>query len=182
MSLRRDFLAGLGTLAPAQSVRVPLRLVTNNIGGDDNSVLIDLVQVLDSQDQVVAGALLNPSFEMPVLGAGGYQYRPSGGVWAFSNSAGIADFRGPFGYYESSFYDGAQFGFVQGSGTISQNMSLLAGRAYRLRVVALNRNQQNNSGNNTLTLNVAGQDLLTETPPLMGFADWVEYRTPLFTA
>jgi predicted aconitase with swiveling domain len=83
-------------------------------------------------------ALVNPSFEVPALGSG-YQYNPStsGVGWTFSANSGIQGNGSAWGAAPAA--DGTQTAFVQGTGSISQTLSLNAG-GYTLSFQAARRN------------------------------------------
>jgi hypothetical protein len=82
-------------------------------------------------------ALANGSFELPAL-SGGYQYNPSatGIGWIFTSSSGIQGNGGAWG--AASAPDGVQTAFIQGTGAISQTLSLNAG-SYTLLLNAAQR-------------------------------------------
>ena len=163
-------------------VNVDLLFRTVNLDNDDNSVTLDLVQILDSNGQVVAGAIKNPSFEYPVMGRGGYQYNPPGADWTFNSQSGISDVDGPWLYY-SGVADGSQCAYLQVTGaTLAQTISLPSRSSYQLRFYALVRNMQNNSGQIEIHALVNGQELLVAVPPLQARVDhWFDYTTPPFS-
>jgi hypothetical protein len=74
-----------------------------------------------------AGAItiVNPSFETPIEGAGGYQYQPTGAGWTFSAGAGIGGTGSP--WFAGNPPDGTQAAFMQATGdwsaTISQDLT-----------------------------------------------------------
>jgi hypothetical protein len=82
-------------------------------------------------------ALANPSFESPAL-SGGYQYAPSGsGVgWTFSGGSGIQSNGSVWG--ATAAPDGSQTAFIQGTGVISQTLTVTAG-SYTLSFAAAQR-------------------------------------------
>ena len=66
-------------------------------------------------------AIVNPSFESPDLGAGGYGYQPAGATWTFSAGAGIAGTGSP--WIAGSPPDGNQAAFMQATGSWSATIS-----------------------------------------------------------
>jgi hypothetical protein len=82
--------------------------------------------------------LVSPSFEIPVLSSGGYQYNPSaaGIGWTFSSQSGIQGNGSAWG--AAAAPDGTQTAFIQSVGSISQTLSLNAG-SYMLSFQAARR-------------------------------------------
>ena len=83
------------------------------------------------------GSLVNPSFESPALGSS-YQYPPtaSGVGWTFANGSGIQG--NGSAWAAAAAPAGTQTAFIQGTGTISQSLSLTAG-SYTLSFKAAQR-------------------------------------------
>jgi hypothetical protein len=80
--------------------------------------------------------IVNPSFEIPSLGAGGYSYNTAGATWVFANHSGEAATGSP--WFSGSPPDGTQAAFLQnllgdaaGSDSISQNLGLSIGTLYQ---------------------------------------------------
>jgi len=95
----------------------------------------------------------NFSFETPSIGAGGYQYNPSGGSWTFGgtsgNGSGIVGNGSPF--FNPSAAQGVQAAFVQKNGTISQAISgFTPGINYTLSFLAAERPNNTQSWNVTV--------------------------------
>jgi hypothetical protein len=90
--------------------------------GSTSTALSQLVNSVAPPSSVV-----NPSFEIPALPSGGYQYNPSsaGIGWTFSAGSGIQ--RNGSAWGAAGAPDGVQTAFVQGTSTISQTLSLNAG-------------------------------------------------------
>jgi hypothetical protein len=88
-----------------------------------------------------ANSLVNPSFEIPVLQSGGYQYHPSatGIGWTFSSNSGIQRNGSPWNAADAP--DGVQTAFIQNTSTISQSLSLNAG-SYTLTFKTARRSSQ----------------------------------------
>ena len=90
------------------------------------------------QEQVTSSSsLLNTGFEIPALGPS-YQYTPSapGVGWSFVGGAGIQGNGSAFG--AASAPEGTQSAFIQGTGSMSQTLSLTAG-SYTLSFQAAQR-------------------------------------------
>jgi PEP-CTERM motif len=88
-----------------------------------------------------ASLIINPSFEIPSLGAGNYSYNTSGATWVFANHSGEAATGSP--WFSGSPPDGTQAAFLQnlvgdaaGSDSISQSLGLSIGTLYQFTVSA----------------------------------------------
>ena len=82
--------------------------------------------------------IVNPSFETPVLGAGGYQSNPTGAGWTFTGSVGIA--ANGSSWYSPNAPDGTQAAFVQSASVaITQNIAFPAAGTYTLGFFAVTR-------------------------------------------
>ena len=83
-------------------------------------------------------------FEAPALGAGNFQYDPTGTIWTFSGGAGIAANGSGFTNGNPSAPQGTQVAFLQGKGSFSQSITLGAGN-YQISFQAAQRagNHQN---------------------------------------
>jgi len=102
---------------------------------NNGSISATLTQVVNSSGG--ASSLVNASFETPGLGKG-YQYNPSGsGIgWTFDSQSGIQGNGSAWGAVAAP--DGVQTAFVQGTGTLSQTLSLNGG-GYTLSFQAAHR-------------------------------------------
>jgi hypothetical protein len=84
----------------------------------------------------------NFGFETPNLGAGNYQYDPSGGSWTFGGSPGNGSglVANGSGFGNPNVPQGGQAAFVQGNGTMSQAISgLIPGTTYTITFSAAQR-------------------------------------------
>ena len=135
-------LAGSGNTRTAQCATAALTAGTHSItavyGGDASntgSTSSALSQVVNSSPP--PATLVNGGFETPVLTAGSYQANLTGaGVgWTF-NSTGIQSNGSAWG--AASAPEGSQTAFIQGTGTISQALTLSAG-TYTLTFKAATR-------------------------------------------
>ena len=101
--------------------------------GGDNTALIDNVQVVASP--TLPAQPIDAGFESPDVGANtfaAFQYAPSGTPWTFTalsgtNGSGIAGNGSGFTDQNPNAPEGTQVGFIQGTGSISQTVSLAAG-------------------------------------------------------
>ena len=86
----------------------------------------------------VVNALVNPSFEIPVLPSGSYQFNPSatGIGWTFSAYSGIQ--RNGSGWGAAPAPAGTQTAFISANSTIRQTLNLTAG-SYTLSFQAARR-------------------------------------------
>jgi hypothetical protein len=98
--------------------------------GGDNTALIDQVVLVE-----VAGQppIADQGFEqVSVVGAGGYQYDPTGAAWTFSGQSGIAAIGSNFTAGEPSVPEGLQVAFLQETGSFSQSVAGWAAGSYQL--------------------------------------------------
>ncbi len=87
------------------------------------------------------GNFSNASFESLPVGQndfGAFRYTPSGAGWVFSEGAGIAGNRSGFTEQNPAAPDGSQVGFIQFTGSITQNVRVAAG-TYRVSAQAAQR-------------------------------------------
>ena len=131
-----DYTATFTATAATQT----LSFVGTDLAGGNNTVFIDNVQIVSSEAASVTVA--NFGFETPNLGAGNYQYNPSGGSWAFRgaspNGSGIV--ANGSGFNNPNVPQGGQAAFVQEYGTISQAISgLVPGTNYTITFSAAQR-------------------------------------------
>ncbi len=89
--------------------------------GGDNTAFLDEVSIS------TANAISDGSFETPVLNTATYQFAPTGSAWQFSGGSGIASNGSNFATGNPSAPDGTQIAIVQGNGSMSQAVDLLAG-------------------------------------------------------
>ena len=85
--------------------------------------------------------VLDPGFEDPILGTGGsaYQYDPTGTVWSFSGTAGVAANGSVFTAHSPNGPQGSQVGFLQATGTMSQAVNFAVAGTYQISVSAAQR-------------------------------------------
>jgi hypothetical protein len=129
-----------------------------------------------AQELIVSSTPVPPiggdfGFETPVVGAGRFQYAPSGSPWAFAGGAGITGSASAFGNPPAP--QGQQAALVQGGGaTIAQSVpGWQTGTSYTLTVDAAQRSFH---GTNTQSVRVLldGAALGTITPTGTGYAPY----------
>ncbi len=99
--------------------------------GGDNTALIDQVSIVAAQPNQP----LDPGFEAPSVGAGTYQYDPSGSPWTFNGYAGVAGNSSAFTSGNPNAPQGGQVAFIQITGSLSQSV-VLAGGTYSISLEA----------------------------------------------
>jgi hypothetical protein len=120
-------------------------------------------------------ALADAGFESPVVGSSAFQYDPAGAGWTFTGPAGIAGDGSGFTAANPPAPEGAQVGFVQEAGSLSQSVTLAAG-VYTFSFEAAQR--ANWSTTQTFQVLVDGQAVATVTPAGTSYAS---YTTAPFT-
>jgi RHS repeat-associated protein len=95
-----------------------LLLQGQNANGGLNAMLLDGV-TLDGN------SVPNGSFESPALSD--YQYRPADAAWTYGDSAGITANGGKFSGSSEPAPDGAQSGFIEGTGSLWRTFTLASG-------------------------------------------------------
>jgi RHS repeat-associated protein len=115
----------------------------DSAGGNGNAAFIDAVQV--------TGAIVipNPGFEAPALGAGNFQYSPTGGSWTFGGGTGISANGSGFTSGNPGAPQGGQVAFIQfGSDDVFyQSLSgFQAGVTYTVSFFAAQRGNSSNGG------------------------------------
>src|SRR4029079_13836102 len=78
-------------------------------------------------------------FEQVSVGAGQFQYRPSGSTWTFSGSSGIAANNSGFTRGNPSAPEGTQVAFLQTTGSFTQSVSNWSAGSYVLTFNAAQR-------------------------------------------
>jgi hypothetical protein len=89
--------------------------------GGDSTAFIDQVSIAP------ANAISDGSFETPALDTGTYQFAPTGSSWQFSGGAGVASNASAFTSGNPNAPDGTQVAILEGDGSMSQSVDLLAG-------------------------------------------------------
>jgi len=99
--------------------------------GGDNTTFLDQI--------TVAPSIGDPSFEQPVVGAGTFKYDPTGSPWVYTGGAGISSNNSGFTSGNPPAPQGTQVAFLQGTGTITQNVINWAAGSYVLTFDAAQR-------------------------------------------
>ena len=120
-----------------------LTFVGLDSAGGDNTAFIDGVTLAVAPTTPTLG---DSSFEAPALGTGGYQYAPAGTPWTFTGNAGITANRSAFTGGNPDAPDGAQVGFLQTTGTITQTVTFATAGSF---VVSFLAAQRGNNGGST---------------------------------
>ena len=112
-----------------------------------------------------AAPIADAGFEAVPVGTGSYtsfEYDPTGSAWNFSGSAGVAGNGSGFTSGNPNAPEGTQVGFLQGTGSFSQTVTLPAG-TYSLSFQAAQRGNWNQGGQ-TFEVEVDGNVVGTFTP------------------
>ena len=116
--------------------------------------------------------LSDGGFESPSVGSGSsaYSYDPTGTPWTYSGYAGVSGNGSAFTSGNSNAPEGAQVGFVQITGSMSQSLSLAAG-TYAVSFLAVKRG--NGGGNEDFRVSVDGTSVGTFKPSSTSYANLV---------
>jgi hypothetical protein len=112
--------------------------------GGDNTAFIDAVAVTTSSPTLVG----DPGFEQVVVGAGHYQYRPTGSPWTFTGGSGISGNNSGFTSGNPPAPQGVQVAFIQQTGSFSQSVAGWAAGTYVLTFDAAQRGNHQASQQN----------------------------------
>jgi hypothetical protein len=118
----------------------------------------------------------DPGFEKPSVGAGSFQYQPSGSPWTFSTYAGVSGNGSGFTDGNPDAPQGTQVAFLQGPSSASQAITFAAG-TYSIGFRAAQRGNYQYSSQ-TIQVQVDGNVVGTYTPPDTSYS---AYNTPSFT-
>jgi hypothetical protein len=122
-----------------------------------------------------AATIINPSFETPSLGAGGYSYNTAGATWVFAGHSGEAGTGSP--WFAGAPPDGTQTAFLQnlsgdalGSDTFSESVTGLSiGTFYQFTFFAADRPGY---PTDPFTVSLGANNLGTFTPPSTTFTSY----------
>lgn len=120
-------------------------------------------------------AIADAGFEAPVVGAGKYLYRPVGGPWTFSLTAGISGNGSSFTSGNQNAPEGVQVAFLQKNGYCSQAVDAWAG-SYRVYFKAAQRGN-NGTSREDFAVTIDGIAIGTFTP---SGTLYQPYSTPIF--
>ena len=109
--------------------------------GGDNTAFVTNVMI------VAPPIVGDPGFQMSPVGTGtsAYAYDPTGTPWSYSGSSGLAGNGSGFTGGNPDSPSGGQVAFLQGTGSISQTVSVNAG-TYSVNLEAAQRANDNNGG------------------------------------
>ena len=140
-----------------------LSFVGINPSGGDNTAFIDQVAVNQPGLQMVA-YMQDPDFASPSVGVGtsAYGADPIGSPWTFMGPAGVAGNGSAFTSGNTPAPSGTQVAFIQGTGSVSQSITLAAG-SYTVSFTAAQRaNFQ--ASNQTIGVLIDGMPIEWFTP------------------
>src|SRR5208283_6050158 len=100
-----------------------------------NTALLDQVAVAP----VSTYSIGDPGFEQVLVGAGEFQYRPTGSPWVFSGSSGISGNNSGFTSGNLPAPQGSQVAFIQGHGSFTQTVSTWTAGSYEVTFDAAQR-------------------------------------------
>ena len=103
--------------------------------GGDNTAFIDQVAVASASPSSIG----DPGFEQAVVGAGQFQYGPTGSPWTFTGSSGISGNNSGFTSGNPNAPQGAQVAVLQQTGSFSQSVAGLTAGSYVLTFDAAQR-------------------------------------------
>jgi surface-anchored protein len=139
-------------------------------GAGDRTALVDLVEIVTPTSPpppATPVALANAGFEAPGVGGGAFQYDPSGAGWTFSSQSGVTGNGSGFTGGNPDAPEGGQVAFLQGAGSVAQQVTLAAG-TYTLSFRAAQRGNFNPDGPQTVRAALAGT-ARTFTPAGAGY-------------
>ncbi len=141
--------------------------------GGDNTAFLDQVAVAP----VSTPSIGDPGFEQVVVGAGNFQYDPTGSPWTFSGSSGISGNNSGFTSGNPPAPQGSQVAFLQGTGSFTQSVAGWAAASY---VLTFDAAQRGNFGVSQQNFNVLidGSVVGTFTPSSTSYQS---YSTAAFT-
>jgi hypothetical protein len=122
--------------------------------------------------------LLDTGFEDPsqATGASGYTDDPTGSAWTFRGTAGLAGNGSSITRGNPYAPEGSQVAFLQGAGTVSQVVNILAAGTYQLRLSAA-QGGKNGTRNESVQVQVDGTVVAVFTPTGTSYAT---YTIPSF--
>jgi autotransporter-associated beta strand protein len=153
-----------------------LSFAGTDLAGGDNTVFLDNVRI-----GIVLSSVANASFELPVLGAGNFQYSPAGASWTFTgaNPSGAGIVANGSGFGNPNAPDGVQAAFIQEFGTISKTISgLVPGGTYAINYSAAQRSGPNQHGGESWNVKIDNAVIQSNNP---GGTSYGEY-TATFVA
>jgi subtilase family serine protease len=141
--------------------------------GGDNTTFLDQIAVAPASTPSIG----DPGFEQVVVGAGNFQYDPTGSPWTFSGGAGISGNNSGFTSGNPPAPQGVQVAFLQGTGLFTQSVAGWAAGSYVLTFDAAQRENYQASQENFNVL-IDGSVVGTFTP---SGTSYQSYSTTAFT-
>ena len=142
--------------------------------GGDNTAFIDQVAVATPSSPSIG----DPGFEQPVVGAGQFQYDPTGSPWAFSGLSGISGNNSGFTSGNPNAPQGAQVALLQGTGSFTQSVTGWAAGSYVLTFDAAQRGNFGVSQQNLEVL-IDGSVVGTFTPSSTSYQSYSTVAFPV---
>ena len=139
--------------------------------GGDNTAFVDAVALASPSP------IGDPGFEQVQVGAGHYQYRPTGSPWTFSGNSGISANNSGFTSGNPPAPQGTQVAFLQTTGSFTQTVTGWAAGSYVLTFDAAQRGNYQASRQDFEVL-VDGTVISTFTP---SGTSYQSYSTAAFT-
>ena len=149
-----------GYVTPAFTVAAGAHTITFqglDTAGGDNTAFVDAVSLAS------VPSIGDRGFEQVVVGAGHFQYDPTGSPWTFSSSAGISGNSSGFTAGNPPAPQGSQVAFLQKTGSYSQSVAGWAAGSYVISFDAAQRQNYQASHQNFKVL-VDGTVVGTFTP------------------
>ena len=141
--------------------------------GGDNTAFVDQIAFTSNSSATIG----DPGFEQDVVGAGKFQYDPTGSAWAFSGSSGISGDNSGFTAGNPPAPQGVQVAFIQGAGSFSQTVATWAAGTY---VLTFDAAQRGNFGTSKENFNVLIDGSVVSTFTPRG-TTYQSYTTATFT-
>ena len=159
---------------PAFTVAAGAHTVTflgmNPLGGDDTAFI-------DEATIAAANPISDGSFQTPAIDVGQYQYAPTGSAWQFSGGAGLSSNDSAMTSGNPNAPNGVQVAILQGNGSMSQPVDLVAG-SYNLSFQAAQCATNTQSQGQQIQVLVDGAQVGAITPVGTGYS---LYETANFT-
>ena len=141
--------------------------------GGDNTIFLGQISLAKATSAEIG----DPGFEQVVVGAGQYQYDPSGSSWVFSGSSGVSGNNSAFTKGNPPAPEASQVAFIQSQGSFSQSVSNWIAGSYVLTFEAAQRSNYQASKQNFSVL-VDGTVVGTFTP---SNSSYQSYSTTAFS-
>ena len=141
--------------------------------GGDNTAFIDAVVLT----QVTTTSFVDSSYERVQVGAGEFQYRPTGSPWSFSDGAGLVANGSGFTSGNPNARRGNQVVFLEERGSFTQTVTDFAAGSYLLTFDAAQRGNHQASEQNFNVL-IDGEVVGTFIP---WGTSYQSYSTAVFT-